>query len=187
MLLNKNFKIMSLREILKMTNRTESANSALRSCFNTPLSDRKNVMFQYKFVDIKELVVFLGITNVLTSPPMVVVQTCKKFPLFVGLNHFWDRYSRKTILNIRNVNVVNDCIVLPISLKNGVGSPIAYHNSFVFSYCGTQLVKYSRSDASKNVIMDNVICHIKDNLINLFRHIFAGYGKLLTDEKSLTY
>lgn len=141
--------------------RTERACCTLRSCI-TSISDkleRQGVMFKGERSLVQECFILTGKDCGLTTLPMELVHFSKSLPVLC-FAHLCRRYSTcKAFLYRRNVDAVNNVIVLSVCFKDSVCSPIADHK-FLMLFDGiVQLINDSCRKQCKNLVV-NSLYHI---------------------------
>lgn len=141
--------------------RTERATSTLRSCI-TSVSDkleRQGVMFKSERSLVQKRFIPTGKDCGLTALPMKLVHLCKSLPV-LGLSHLFGCYNTcKAFLYRRNVDAVNNDIILSVRFKDSVCSPIADHK-FLMLFDGIiQLINDSCRKQCKNLVV-NSLYHI---------------------------
>lgn len=141
--------------------RTERATSTLRSCI-TSVSDkleRQRVMFKGECGLVQECFILVREGYGLASLPMKLVHLCKSIPVLC-FAHLRRRYhTSKAFLYRRNVDAVNDDIILSVRFKDSVCSPIAHHK-FLMLFDGIiQLINDSCRKQCKNLVV-NSLYHI---------------------------
>lgn len=141
--------------------RTERATSTLRSCI-TSVSDkleRQGVMLKGERSLVQECFILVRKGIGLASLPMDLVHLCKCFPVLC-FAHLRRRYHPcKAFLYRRNVDAVNNVIILSVRFKDSVCSPIAYHK-FLMLFDGIiQLINDSCRNQCKNLVV-NSLYHI---------------------------
>lgn len=141
--------------------RTERAISTLRSCITTvrDMSERQNVVFKSERSLVQERFVLVSEGYGLASLPMKLVHLCKSLPV-LGLSHLFGCYNTcKAFLYRRNVDAVNNDIILSVRFKDSVCSPIADHK-FLMLFDGIiQLINDSCRKQCKNLVV-NSLYHI---------------------------
>lgn len=141
--------------------RTERATSTLRSCITSVSdeSERQGVMFKSERSLVQEHFVLVSEGYGLASLPMKLVHLCKSIPVLC-FAHLCRRYSTcKAFLYRRNVDAVNNVIVLSVRFKDSVCSPIADHK-FLMLFDGIiQLINDSCRKQCKNLVV-NSLYHI---------------------------
>lgn len=141
--------------------RTERATSTLRSCI-TSVSDkleRQGVMLKDECSLVQKSLVLVSKDCGLATMPMTLVHLGKSFPV-LRFAHLHRRYSSiKAFLYRRNVDVVNNDIILSVCFKDSVCSPIADHKFLMLFNGIIQLINDSCRKQCKNLVV-NSLYHI---------------------------
>lgn len=141
--------------------RTERATSTLRSCI-TSVSDkleRQSVMLKGERRLVQECFILTGKVCGLATMPMELVHLCKNLPFLRFAHLLGCCRSIKAFLYCRNVDVVNNDIILSVCFKDSVCSPIADHKFLMLFNGIIQLINDSCRKQCKNLVV-NSLYHI---------------------------
>ena len=138
--------------------RTERATSALRS-YITSVSvklERQGVMLKGKRGLVQKSLVLTGKDCGLATMPMKLVHFGKSLPV-LRFAHLLGCYrSIKAFLYCRNVDAVNNDIILSICFKDSVCSPIAHHKLMMLFDGIIQFINDSCRKQCKNLVVNNL-------------------------------
>ncbi len=141
--------------------RTERACCTLRSCI-TSVSDkleRQSVMFKGERSLVQERLILTGKVCGLATMPMELVHFGKSLPV-LRFAHLHRRYRTcKAFLYCRNVDTVDNDIILSVCFKDSVCSPIAHHKLLMLFDDIIQLINDSCRKQCKNLVV-NSLYHI---------------------------
>lgn len=141
--------------------RTERATSTLRSCI-TSVSDkleRQGVMFKGERSLVQKSLVITGKDCGLATLPMELVHLSKNLPFLCFAHLLRCYHSIKAFLYRRNVDAVNNDIILSVCFKDSVCSPIAHHKFLILLNSIIQLINDSCRKQCKNLVI-NSLYHI---------------------------
>ncbi len=141
--------------------RTERATSTLRSCI-TSVSDkleRQGVMPKGERCLVQERLILTGKDCGLATMPMELVHFGKSLPFLCVAHLLRCCRSIKAFLDCRNVDTVNNDIILSVCFKDSICSPIAYHKFLMLFNGIIQLINDSCRKQCKNLVV-NSLYHI---------------------------